>query len=352
MTASESLVHDRILPAASTAEELAALAPGKMARTASSFRLADYVSIARPDHWFKNVFMLFGIVLAFFYQPDAVANWNPLLLVWAFLTTCLVASSNYVINEILDAPTDRSHPVKHQRPIPSGRVKLPLAYLEWLVLGAIGLGMAYAVNLPFFAAAALLWIMGVVYNVRPMRSKDFPYLDVLSESVNNPLRLALGWFVVSAVMIPPMSLIVAYWMAGAFFMASKRFAEYRSIGDPVRAAAYRSSFRYYDDERLLISMFFYATAAALFLGVFIIRYHLELILSIPLIAGFFSYYLRVSLKPDSPAQAPEKLYREKGLMVYLALCIGVFFLLMFVRFNVLYQWFNVTPSELPPLWEL
>jgi decaprenyl-phosphate phosphoribosyltransferase len=180
--------------------------------------------------------------------------------------------------------------------------------------------MAYAVNFSFFISAAALWVMGLVYNIPPIRSKELPYLDVLSESINNPLRLALGWFVVSAAMIPPLSLIVAYWMAGAFFMASKRFAEYRSIGDAERAAAYRSSFRHYDENRLLVSMFFYATAAALFLGVFIIRYHLELILSIPLIAGFFSYYLLVSLKPDSPAQAPERLYREKGMMLYLVLC--------------------------------
>jgi len=51
-------------------------------------------------------------------------------------------------------------------------------------------------------------------------------------------------------------------------------------------------------------MFFYATASALFLGVFIIRYHLELILSTPLIAGFFGSYMRVTLKPSSPVQAP------------------------------------------------
>jgi 4-hydroxybenzoate polyprenyltransferase len=314
--------------------------------------LVDYASIARPDHWFKNVFMLFGVVLGLFYQPAAMATLNPWLILWALAATCLVASSNYVINEVLDAPTDLHHPVKRHRPIPSGRVKLPLAYLEWLVLGAIGLGMAWLVNFPFFVSAAALWVMGLVYNVRPLRSKEAPYLDVLSESVNNPLRLALGWFTVSATAIPPMSLLISYWMAGAFFMASKRFSEYRSIGDKEAAAAYRSSFRYYDDNRLLISMFFYATTAALFLGVFIIRYHLELILGIPLIAGFFSYYLRVALKENSAAQAPEKLYREAGLMIYLFLCLAVFVLLMFVRINYLYDLFNVAPSDLPPLWEI
>jgi decaprenyl-phosphate phosphoribosyltransferase len=224
--------------------------------------------------------------------------------------------------------------------------------VEWLVVGALGFALAWMVNLPFFAAAVSLWIMGLIYNVRPVRSKELPYVDVLSESINNPIRLALGWFVVSSVTIPPVSLLVAYWMVGAFFMASKRFAEYRMIADKSRAAAYRKSFRHYDDNRLLVSMFFYASAAAMFLGIFIIRYHLELILSIPLIAGFFSMYLRVALKPDSAAQAPERLFRESGLMLYLVICLAAFVLLMFVRIDALYQLFNVTPSDLPTLWKI
>jgi len=315
-------------------------------------RVLAYASIARPDHWLKNVFMLIGVVLAFFYKPALLTGFEWTDLLCGFLATCLVASSNYVLNEILDAPTDANHPEKHNRPIPSGLVSLPLAYVEWLVIGATGFALAWLVNGPFLAVAVSLWIMGLVYNVRPIRSKELPYVDVLSESVNNPIRLILGWFVVSASTIPPVSLLVAYWMVGAFFMASKRFAEYRMIGDKTRAAAYRKSFLHYDDNRLLVSMFFYASAAAMFLGIFIIRYHLELILSIPLIAGFFSMYLRIALKPDSAAQAPERLFKEKGLMLYLMLCVTVFVLLMFVRIQPLYQWFNVIPSDLPALWEL
>ncbi len=315
-------------------------------------RILAYASIARPDHWLKNVFMLIGVVLAFFYKPVLLSGFEWADLLCGFLATCLVASSNYVLNEILDAPTDANHPEKRSRPIPSGLVSLPLAYALWLLLGGLGFFLAWLVNLPFLAAAVSLWIMGLIYNIPPVRSKELPYVDVLSESVNNPIRLVLGWFVVSAVTIPPVSLLVAYWMVGAFFMASKRFAEYRTINDRARAAAYRKSFRHYDDNRLLISMFFYASAAAMFLGIFIIRYHLELILSIPLIAGFFSMYLRIALKPDSAAQAPERLFKEKGLMLYLVLCVAVFVLLMFVRIQPLYQWFNVIPSDLPALWEI
>jgi decaprenyl-phosphate phosphoribosyltransferase len=313
--------------------------------------LLPYLSIARPDHWCKNVFMLLGVLLAAFCHPEVLGLGMLVQVAWAAAVTCLLASSNYVLNEILDAPTDRHHPDKRSRPIPSGQVRLSLAYAEWLVLGAVGLVMASWPNRPFFFASLSLLVMGVIYNVRPIRSKEVPYVDVLTESINNPIRLLLGWFAVTSTEFPPLSLLIAYWMIGAFFMASKRFSEYRSIAHRANAWAYRRSFQHYDEKKLLISMFFYTTCFALFLGVFIIRYHLELILSVPLIAGFMSYYLHIAFKSESAAQSPEKLYREKGLVAYLVLCVLAFTGLMFVQMPVLYEWFNVAPSSAPLLWK-
>src|SRR5207247_2626274 len=82
-------------------------------------------------------------------------------------------------------------------------------------------------------------------------------------------------------------------------------------------------------------------------GVFIIRYHLELILIVPLVAGFVSYYLHIAFKQASAAQNPERLYREVGLMAYLGVCVLAFTGLMFVEIPVLYQWFNVVPAAAP-----
>lgn len=314
--------------------------------------IKDYASIARPDHWFKNIFMLVGVLLALFYHPDALA-WSVLpSLAIALAATCLIASSNYTLNEILDAPTDRSHPSKQNRPIPSGLIWVPAAYVQWFLLGAAGLGLASLVNTPFFWSGVFLLVMGLVYNVPPIRSKEVVYIDVISESVNNPIRLLLGWFAVTAAEVPPVSLLAAYWMIGAFFMGAKRLAEYRFIADPARAAAYRSSFKYYTENKLIVSLFFYVTSFALFLGVFIIRYHLELILIFPLVAGFICYYMAVTLRPDSAAQKPEKLYRETGLVAYLLLCVVAFFGLMFVHIPALYEFFNVQPSPVNPLWKI
>jgi decaprenyl-phosphate phosphoribosyltransferase len=311
-----------------------------------------YVQIARVDHWFKNSFMLLGVILAVFYEPS-VASWSSAVsLAVAVASTCLVASSNYALNELLDGPNDKLHPEKQHRPVPAGLIRPGLAYLEWLVLAAAGFALALSLNRYFFGAALWLWVMGIAYNVPPIRTKEWPYLDVLSESVNNPIRLLLGWFALVVDRVPPLSLVIAYWMLGAFFMAMKRYAEYRHIGDPRRAAAYRRSFKFYTEERLLVSVFFYATTCALFSGIFIVRYHLELILFAPVGAGVFAYYLQVGLKPNSPVQNPEKLYRERGFFVYMVAATVLFVALMFTSIPGLYQLFNVDAVTMEPLWTL
>ncbi|MGE3539946.1 MAG: UbiA prenyltransferase family protein [Candidatus Tectimicrobiota bacterium] len=315
-------------------------------------RLWPYIQIARPDHWFKNVFMMLGVLLALFYMPSLFTSSSLLQLGGALIATCLIASSNYVLNELLDAPQDRFHPVKKYRPVPSGRIRPMLAIIEWLLLGVSGAAIAWLINTKFLVVAGALWGMGVAYNVPPVRTKEIPYLDVLSESVNNPIRLLLGWFALIADRIPPVSLILAYWMVGAFFMATKRFAEYRHINNREIAAQYRKSFRYYTEERLLVSMLFYVAMCALMTGIFIVRYHVELIIFVPFAAGFFAYYLKLGLQPDSPVQNPEKLFRERGFLGYMLLTTAVFILLMFTRIPWLYSLFNIEPSQIHPLWIL
>lgn len=314
------------------------------------FDVLAYIQIARIDHWFKNAFMLLGVILAVFYEPAVATLDNVVPLAVAVFATCLVASSNYTLNELLDGPNDKLHPEKHRRPVPSGRVTPGLAYVQWLVLAVAGLGLAWSLNVYFFGSALWLWVMGVLYNVPPIRTKEWPYVDVLSESINNPIRLLLGWFALVTTTFPPMSLAVSYWMIGAFFMGMKRYAEYRHIGDAKVAGAYRRSFQYYTEERLLISLFFYATTCALFAGVFIVRYHLELILFAPLAAGLFAFYMKIGLKPDSPVQNPEKLYKERGFFAYMMTCTLVFIVLMFTSIPAMYDLFNVEPSGVAPLW--
>ncbi|MBM9518261.1 UbiA family prenyltransferase [Desulforhopalus vacuolatus] len=164
--------------------------------------IKPYIQIAIFDHWFKNVFMLPGVVLAFYAVPPLfgiTALWQLLL---ALLATGFVASSNYVINELLDAPLDTFHPVKKFRPLPSGKINKSLVYYEWILLAVIGISLAACLGSTFFLIDLSLWIMVCIYNIPPFRSKDKPYLDVLSESINNPIRLLLGRYATGIAICP------------------------------------------------------------------------------------------------------------------------------------------------------
>ena len=247
------------------------------------------------------------------------------------VATCLVASANYTINEFLDAEFDRLHPLKRHRPGAQGLLIPWVVFAQYVCLAAGGLAAACCINSYFLAAEVALLIMGLVYNVNPIRTKDRVYLDVLSESVNNPIRFLLGWFCIVSSSFPPSSILISYWSGGAFLMGMKRYAEYREIGDPEVAGAYRRSFLFYTERRLLVSSFFYALNSVFFLGIFLVKYRIEYILLFPLVSLLFVEYLLIAMKDHASAYAPEKLHRQTRLMVILAVIVCLLVGLFLVR---------------------
>ncbi|WP_316749101.1 UbiA prenyltransferase family protein [Pedobacter gandavensis] len=314
--------------------------------------LKDYIAIARPDNWPKNIFMIPGMLFALSVFKTPLDGSLLFKIIAGITSTCLIASANYVINEYLDVEFDKFHPLKKKRSLVVSEVNPKLVYLEYAILAILGLFIAYLISWKFLFTSAILLLMGIIYNVRPFRSKERVFLDVLSESINNPIRFALGWFIFSPSLgmpdtkwdlnwintFPPASIIIAYWMGGAFLMATKRFAEYRLIGNPELAGQYRRSFKYYSENSLLVSMFFYAITCAFFMGIFLIKDRIELLVSFPFFALLFSWYLRIGLLNDSPVQGSEKLHTRKWFMLYLFLFTSLLCILMFVEIPWLH-WF-------------
>lgn len=279
--------------------------------------LKTYIDIARPDHWFKNIFMLPGVATAMIMVPHNIGDaWLPFLV--GIISTCLIASANYVINEYLDREFDSYHPTKHTRPCAQGLANGKIVFIEYLLLSFAGLALAAWINNHFLIFSAILLVMGWLYNIPPVRMKDHAFLDVLCESVNNPLRFMLGWTIFSPMAMPPSSVLLAYWFGGAFLMSIKRFAEYRHIGNPELAGQYRASFKQYTGDKLLVSAFFYALNSSFFLAIFLVKYRVEFILTFPLFAVLFSWYLWIGLKEESRTQTPEKLYREWPYLLFVA----------------------------------
>lgn len=289
-------------------------------------RFSDYVSLARLDHGAKHIFIVPGMVIASLLRGvdgHTVIRSSTL----GFLTAICIASANYVINEWLDRDFDRHHPSKSARAAVQRDLSRPIVIGEWLGLLAAGLACAWLVSDLMLGVASLFALQGILYNVPPLRTKDKAYFDVVSESINNPLRLMIGWAIIDSATLPPISIILTYWCGGAFLMAAKRLSEYREIviscGRDL-LVRYRASFRGYDESALHISCFTYGLLSVFFLGVFLIKYRIEYLLVMPIIILLFSQYLSLAMQSGSSAQSPEKLYHERGLMLSLTALVTVF----------------------------
>jgi 4-hydroxybenzoate polyprenyltransferase len=294
-------------------------------------RLVDYLTIARLNHSTKQIFIVPGMVFAYLLRGVHTQFPAAAVILGLFAALC-IASANYVINEWLDRDFDRHHPTKSQRLAVQRELRGNVVWIEWLVLVSAGLGCAYMANITMFLAALLFALQGLVYNVPPIRTKDKPYLDVISESINNPLRLVIGWSMIDPTSLPPGSIILAYWLGGAFLMGAKRVSEYREItasNGLELLVRYRASFGGYTEISLTVSVFIYAMLSSFFLAVFLLKYRVEYILLMPLITILFGKYLALAMKPGSSAQKPEKLFRERSLVLLVAV-LGVAFLALTV----------------------
>lgn len=274
--------------------------------------------------------MLPGVVLAVrFAHTEQTHFFWPLFV--GLCSLCLVTSANYVINEWLDAPSDRFHPTKKNRPLVVGEFAHRFIFVEYAILSALGLGLAAWVSPRYLFWSFLLWVLGIVYNVKPIRTKDLSQIDILSEGLDNPIRLCMGWTLIAQDIAPPLPFFLAYWMASSFQGAVKRLGELRFIGDREIAGEYRRSFLAYTETKLQSLSILYAVAAGLFFVLFLILYRTEYLIVLPFFGLLCYWYLTIGLKENSAAQDIVQLYRKEKLFVaYGLISLILFIVLTFV----------------------
>ncbi len=262
-------------------------------------KLPALIKICRPEYFVKQIFCLAGIIIGFLLAPKNTLNLNIIIL--AFAATVLTSSANYVINEWCDRVTDSYHPIKKFRPIPSGLLKK----LDVIVLYILLCFSSFFISIFFIESKLiilfiiLILINGLLYNKKPIRFKDKVFLDVFSESINNPLRFSIGWLSTSYA-FPPLSLILGIWLIGYFLMNCKRICEINDwdsskgkIGD------YRISLNKYTFNNLVLVSFIAALGAITSITIFLTIYRIELCLITPFIILSMSQYLRIALSSNS-----------------------------------------------------
>ncbi len=176
----------------------------------------------RPHQWIKNTLVFAALLFtAQFTQLELV-----ILSLLGFAVLCMVSSALYLLNDLHDRERDRHHPTKSQRPIASGRLPVPVAWVSALALLAGGLGLAFWLGIPFGGIVVAYALITTLYT---LYLKQFPILDVSVIALGFLLR-AISGAVLIEVSISPWLIICTFFLA-LFLGFAKRRHELVALGE-------------------------------------------------------------------------------------------------------------------------
>jgi len=171
----------------------------------------------RPRQWTKNVFIFAALVFdkQLFVVDSFIRTFAGVLLF------CLISSCVYILNDIVDVEADRQHPEKKNRPIPSGKLPVNIAWISLIVLVIFVVAAAYFLDLEFMAVIISYFVLNVAYS---LWLKHIPILDVLIIAAGFVLRVHAGVTLIEVERFSPW-LYVLMTLLSLFLGFGKRRAE-------------------------------------------------------------------------------------------------------------------------------
>ncbi|HEX9013311.1 MAG TPA: decaprenyl-phosphate phosphoribosyltransferase [Anaerolineaceae bacterium] len=180
---------------------------------------AALIRTMRPRQWLKNVLIFAAVV---FDRQLSISHPAPLLRSLAgFALFCMISSTVYIVNDLMDVEADRRHPVKRTRPIAAGLLSVPAAIAAAVVLLLVTLPCAYLLSPFFFAVLTGYFLLNLAYS---NWLKHIPILDVLVLATFYVLRVAAGVELITVERFSPWLYVVT--TLGALYIGfGKRRAE-------------------------------------------------------------------------------------------------------------------------------
>jgi 4-hydroxybenzoate polyprenyltransferase len=152
--------------------------------------LREYLKLFRIHQWIKNVFIFVPLIFS-----KNLFNHDYFLTVLAgFFEFCFASSLVYVLNDIIDIEADREHPVKKERPLPSGKISKRSAIFSVIILLLI-----IIIFLPFFDRAFdILLLIYILLNIfYSFELKHIVIIDIFSIAAGFMLRIIAGALVIN-----------------------------------------------------------------------------------------------------------------------------------------------------------
>lgn len=275
-----------------------------------------YLKEMRIKSWLKNIFVMFPIVFSL-----ELFEWNKLIeviiLTFAF---CFVSSAIYVLNDICDVEKDRKHEVKKKRPIASGQISLPCAYILLICLTIVGMGLAIWINL----YSAIMLLAYVVINILYSKwLKTMAPIDCFCIAAGFVLRVMVGGTIVSEGVSTWMFLTV---IALSLFMAfGKRRGELYSY----EGGGTRKVLESYEVKFLDGTVFMCAGLSMVFYSLWSISQKANFVYTVPIVLFTVIRYLLLVFKGKSEGDPTTLIFSDKMLMISCVICAFIMLVMLY-----------------------
>jgi 4-hydroxybenzoate polyprenyltransferase len=184
---------------------------------------AGLLKTMRPRQWTKNVFVFAALV----FDKQLFIPTSFLRTLAAFILFCLISSSVYIFNDLADIEADREHPEKRNRPIPSGKLPISVAWIAGILLLVISAVGAYALAPAFAGVLGAYFLINLAYSEW---LKHVLILDVLILAAGFVLRVAAGVTVIQVERFSPWMYVVMALLS-LYLGFGKRRAELALLAD-------------------------------------------------------------------------------------------------------------------------
>ncbi|HRL10803.1 MAG TPA: decaprenyl-phosphate phosphoribosyltransferase [Aggregatilineales bacterium] len=186
--------------------------------------LLGLIRTMRPKQWTKNLLFVFPALIF----DGQLFILDSFLRVFAtFVLLCLMSGTVYIINDIVDIESDRLHPRKRNRPLPSGQLPLRVAIAAAVILPVVTLLLALALSVYVAIVLAVYLGLQLWYS---FQLKHVVIVDVLAITVGFLLRVVAGAVVIKVADFSPWLYVCAALLA-LFLAVGKRRTELLLLGD-------------------------------------------------------------------------------------------------------------------------
>ncbi len=155
------------------------------------------LTLIRPFEWSKPFGnMLIAALVAMYLSNSLDFSFNTILnFLIAFISVGpLLWGGLYALNDWTDIEKDKHHPVKKERPLPSGIVSPNQGLFIAVSFIILSLLVGWTINFLFFVCLIGMLLNQLLYTIPPIKLKEKPVLDLISGSLINPIfRFYAGW---------------------------------------------------------------------------------------------------------------------------------------------------------------